>query len=1581
MPSKKKPSNNVATTPVTNYAEIQQNEVEAIRSIYMDDFDDVKTKSAAWNKTADIAFKIRIKAPTDPLIAVTLQVELTATYPKTLPFLKIENVENTSALGVLENINNVVKTTPTTLLGDEMIFTIASTIESILEDAALDQANKPHVPSLEQERMVQEATNEQVVKEKELAQARRQELETAEERRILQEQVENEIARRNQKSSPEKRRMISESGEDAISMLEVPAPETISFDQAISTKDSSGRSYKFRTIIGTTTLLRAREKLVKIVAPLSSNDIKATQLLLKQITFPENQEHLNDSRSGSTALRQKMAYLEEKLDAAKSRSHQNVVDLIGFKIQRCTEEQGSAAVFWELNLLYEFANKGSLLELLDIVGSLGPDQVRGWTIQLLDALEFFEQHSVVHPGVQVDNVFLFQSPSGATTLKLSDGHGILGELPLTTSHNNATSDLPYWLAPELSQKPPQRTTKTAIWGLGVLVLQMALGKRIVQQRTSPNDLMKSDIRLTEPFEDLLLDMFQQDQQKRPKAFQLLPSEFLRKAGPLFETEEADVSGSLEQRRRASSAPLLTISNSRYDNDFDEAGRLGKGGFGEVVKARARIDGRFYAIKKITSKSATTLKTLLQEVVVLSRLNHPNVVRYFTAWLDESPEDAETHIDQLTTTEETMSSSHGIVFSGLPSVGHDFMSSGRYANADIQFEDDTDEEGGHKDTDSVFETDSEEDEADEDLQHHNRHLNQAISRRKSQSSKSTLYIQMEYCENHTLRDVIKQGLWDNLEEQWRYFRQVVEGLAHMHGNGIIHRDLKPENVFIDVAKNPKIGDFGLATSGLLVATKPSAAYQFAGSNTNGIGTVYYTAPELNAPGSGQYNAKVDMYALGIMFFEMCHQLPTLMERDQTLQRIRRRDHVLPPSFSSTERQAQADIIQSLITHRAEDRPTAVALLKSGKIPEPFKEVEFRKALSELSQTDPTAYQKHLAGLFGQVPSRVQDRAWDFKSQAAADKEGALISGLVKHRLCEIFRRHGAVAVDNQPLMPVSELYPSAVKLLDPSGMVVQLPYDLTGSTARSIGRRGPQFEKTYCFDHVYRAATKGSEPRRISEVDFDIVSEKSTNLATKEAELLKLLDEVIEAFPPLTVKKMVFHINHSDLLDTVLNFCRIPQSQWSVVKESLPKLNAGIWSAQDLRNHLRDESINVASTAVDDLLRFHFRDTIENVQRKLDSIMANTSYVVQVAPVLARLRSIVQYCNYFQVKRPIYLQPLSCFNDKLYRGSFLFQCLGEGKRKNVIAVGGRYDKLIENFHTQETPGTFRAVGFQLNWEEITAMIVAEGKRSSRFLKGQKNSMDAWKPRRCDVLVTSFDPVILRSTGLQVLEQIWANGVSAELSEEFESLEALIIRYKEDNPGWVVMIRHDAGAVGERGIRVRNLIKKEETEVSLSDIVPFLKTELRERNDRDSKLDSSNRLTKQTSHHQQDASSLADPSVPNLDVHVLSTQHKGKKTNRRQIVEAAGISAKELVQSFLTGAQCAAIETSDDTLEAMRDTRLSDQESWKTLIQNAAPNERKYLQQVHDLLTSFASEGRGSEVRHAFVFNFRTRNCILYDLGSM
>ena len=47
-----------------------------------------------------------------------------------------------------------------------------------------------------------------------------------------------------------------------------------------------------------------------------------------------------------------------------------------------------------------------------------------------------------------------------------------------------------------------------------------------------------------------------------------------------------------------------------------------------------------------------------------------------------------------------------------------------------------------------------------------------------------------------------------------FREIVEGLVHIHTQGMIHRDLKPVNIFIDSKDHVKIGDFGLATAGLI-----------------------------------------------------------------------------------------------------------------------------------------------------------------------------------------------------------------------------------------------------------------------------------------------------------------------------------------------------------------------------------------------------------------------------------------------------------------------------------------------------------------------------------------------------------------------------------------------------------------------------------------------------------------------------------------------------------------------------------------------------------------------------------------------
>ena len=76
-----------------------------------------------------------------------------------------------------------------------------------------------------------------------------------------------------------------------------------------------------------------------------------------------------------------------------------------------------------------------------------------------------------------------------------------------------------------------------------------------------------------------------------------------------------------------------------------------------------------------------------------------------------------------------------------------------------------------------------------------------------------------------------------------------------------------NIFIDIAGHPKIGDFGLATSGqYYLADKASTSLGDVKSDlTRSIGTALYVAPELRSNSDGHYNEKVDVRRLPLMLF--------------------------------------------------------------------------------------------------------------------------------------------------------------------------------------------------------------------------------------------------------------------------------------------------------------------------------------------------------------------------------------------------------------------------------------------------------------------------------------------------------------------------------------------------------------------------------------------------------------------------------------------------------------------------------------------------------------------------------------------
>ena len=126
-----------------------------------------------------------------------------------------------------------------------------------------------------------------------------------------------------------------------------------------------------------------------------------------------------------------------------------------------------------------------------------------------------------------------------------------------------------------------------------------------------------------------------------------------------------------------------------------------------------------------------------------------------------------------------------------------------------------------------------------------------------NSRGESWVVMEYVPGVSLRDVIEafpNGMPETEIKKW--FAATASGVAYLHKHGIVHRDLKPGNIFRDDDQHiVKIGDYGL--SKFIACNRKSG-------QTEAVGTFHYMAPEI---GNGVYGKEIDIYALGILLFEM------------------------------------------------------------------------------------------------------------------------------------------------------------------------------------------------------------------------------------------------------------------------------------------------------------------------------------------------------------------------------------------------------------------------------------------------------------------------------------------------------------------------------------------------------------------------------------------------------------------------------------------------------------------------------------------------------------------------------------------
>ncbi|VEU22441.1 DEKNAAC103430 [Brettanomyces naardenensis] len=1357
--------------------------------------------------------------------------------------------------------------------------------------------------------------------------------------------------------------------------------------------------------------------------------------------------------------------------------------------KKITKGESETLIVWKIRILSGYCQP--LGDLLSTISFVNLNSAREWTIQMLESIEYLHKKGLIHRCITLDSVMVSQ-PRGlkSTSVKLSStcyGYTLLTMLDM---HPNLDSEeeedlLPFenggWTAPErINQSNPsfflKPQRKTDVWDIGVVFVQTILGTDVIYQFESPLDFLDNCSNLDDSLRSFLQSIFEIKTKRRPDPLELLPSKFLRlnlNVSPLagltaptgssgngstLQTGNRTISGftdissepvtllplQQQQQRLASRVKRDSFgmsmftgeqkTYSRYVQDFEEVGILGKGGYGEVVKVRNKLDGRFYAVKKIRH-TEDKLAKIMNEVMLLARLNHQYVVRYYAAWLEddysyskatgsaiESSEEEEEEADE----EDTAGRSFSEARTNSQSFT-DFISGSINPELEFNFSDDDEESNGVEGSDE--DGDDEKDEKEQGKQEasqpqdtseqpyefgdndssvtstpdkDNKTLVKAGYKQTRSKKRSVLFIQMEYCENRTLFDLIQQGLPKDSDNYWRILRQILEALSHIHSQGIIHRDLKPMNIFIDRNNDVKVGDFGLAKNmhSVTTTTKTLDADRTDEDLTSDIGTTLYIATEVIS-GNGDYNEKVDLYSLGIIFFEMVYAVDTSMERYTDIRNLRTPEIVFPSDFDSDRLVTEKKIIKRLLNHDPDKRPSANELLQSGLVRVQQQDDLMKEALNAL--VDPSSSWHHQARniLFSQPYSFARDLLFgDYSDKNVPQVSDYLLHSTIEKEVAKVFELHGALKFydNNSLLFPKTPHYDESYQVyevLDRAGSVLQLPYDLTLPLARLLGRKELSIHKMYRIEYVYRSMEndEGSGPIKFREADFDIVTDSTDApeyLPFADAECIEVIAEVVKIFPFIKSSNVKVILNHCNLLETTLEHCGIERAQRLMVAKILSEVGYSR-TMKEAKAMLKQE-LNLPSTVLNEIIQFEFSAPIDVCRAKLHKLMLDSPLLGKVDASLNYLSRVIKYLRLFEMDLTVEVCPFNGYNAAFYRGGIMFTAVYEEKLKSIVCAGGRYSYLITSLARNKPPGSLpTAVGLRLAWDFLynsmkryTELLRHRKISKKKKAKAQSDQLRLkWNPSKCDVLIGFFSVGILKEVIPYLMNELWSKGIRADVTESCLTVEEMINQALKNNVKLLLVVkarttlesltRQSKASSKFKPLRLKDLETQADYEVDLNDLVPLIKGESSQEEQKVSQ-----QQVEGDDESKEESPDLGNPNQKVIVVanHATNANRKNNKKEKWVIVDDALKASGNLV-SILANAPVFTIDAREDVLDMIAITSLDQPDEWKRRVGGASSaTPRSFISNIYSALAKEASRGTkwaiiygGSKTEKTFVVDLQ------------
>uniref|UniRef100_A0A1Q3F239 non-specific serine/threonine protein kinase n=1 Tax=Culex tarsalis TaxID=7177 RepID=A0A1Q3F239_CULTA len=1371
---------NTSGSKKETFRERQETELEVLRSIYESQVEDLRPPGGKWT---EVRLKLTPQkgSAREIYVRTDLHVTCNKNYPKYPPKIELENTKGLSDQLVKELAGQLQRQADE-LKGEVMIYELAGTVEAFLH-----QHNVPPKGSFYDEML---ATKQQQALD-------RQNTKKAEEdqrRQVVQDEL--------QKRKKELERVRRES-KQSISEAS-PMHRNTS-----SSENSAGDGFwNFCTEHrrSETLFLRGGRRILKgaclghsqrgCIAYAGIDDQTGQLLYITEWTIDLDEGKTPCGRLADEVI----ADIEKQVGCLATLKHKNLITYEGVL---CNVGKSRIDIF----LVQDFILGTSLFT---ISGTLG------WSAEgaskvakgVLEALIYLHNNGVSHDNLSDSTVFMDNSGC----IRVADFKLIPYIQEISSGQQGVRGDLP---------------------ALGTLVESLFNAhsemKDFIDRCKSERTISASDL-LEHPF-------------LRPTLFQDIPAKLNKPTRDHKPTDQPPTDRSHQSLIPAYMNTSLSAEKSRLQTEFEVMSFIGKGAYGDVLKVRNMLDNRQYAIKRILlpARSKQFYKKMTREVELLSRLNHENVVRYYNSWVEAVSPGDEKYQGGESSCDWSLSTG---------SVGRKRVTAAKVAKKTSEKNSDWVLDCMGIDS-SSDEEDDEDDSCSDGIEFVNSDgevatyasFSEGVDNDKGKNGGTVaaavaavanpemlyMYIQMEFCEKSTLRTAIDSNLYQDVDRVWRLFREIAEGLSHIHQQGMIHRDLKPVNIFLDSRDQVKIGDFGLATTSILAlqnqqqehVAHQTKSLDMGNSLTGKVGTALYVAPELTGNASkSTYNQKVDLYSLGIILFEMSSTpLATGMERVKTLMDLRSAA-IQFPDHMLTENKflQQVQVIRWLLNHDPSKRPSAEELLSSELVPPTRLEAgEIQDIVRHVMSNPQSRHYKHLiARCFAQESDTICELSYHLDMVPIIPR-----FDFIKAKIIDLFRKHGAIEVVTPLLTPCTRTSTreNSVKLMTHSGSIVSLPEDLRLPFLRHVALNGVRFIRRYSIGRVYREKKVFNfHPKQVYECAFDIVTPCRGNMVV-DAELIAIANDILRELNLLDQNRNVFfRLNHTSLLKSILLYCNVPESKYKelfeIVLEYLENKISKFQLVGSVNSQISQPGAKINTNYLCDVLQIP-EISLEQLKGTLKELFKGRGEAAMLAKMAQRdLESVVSLAQGMGVQCPMLVCPGLPINyERAKGGGLVWQLLGELKPKKrnpitAIAVGGRYDAKLVDFQKsgienglQVPKVELSGAGFSFHLDKLVHAI---------------GSVRGCEPIEVMIYIIGSRPPTKEV--VSILRPLWSHGIKTGILEGVISVEDSA---KEVGANLVVML----GEGGELRVRTWDHDRFQERHVTRPELISYILKTLR------------------------------------------------------------------------------------------------------------------------------------------------------------